>query len=313
MVRPQATPQRRGERSRWVLMRRPHGDDNRRSISTMILGVAAMAVAVGVPGSVRAAEGSSTHIDPGANPAGADAACPPLSDDADDLDDADGAMAVMIDGSMSIATQTDRATAIVDLVERSTAERQVAVTIGSFGGTDAEVHFSRCLDGQLFIPDGNNARTRERNRPELIEGLTTLVDGLPADYESSDPTSALRAGVTRLTSSTVDGPRVLVIHTDGMATAGCAALPETVELGAAADELLTSLVANCEDDGQLPDATGVDVVIGGIGRTDADLDDAAVTFLLELNLALCESTGATCSVDPNLPTDVWPAADSDDD
>ncbi len=95
---------------------------------------------------------------------------------------------------------------------------------------------------------------------------------------------------------------MLVVHTDGIATSGCAALPEEVNIDD--PDLIERLTAACVDTEQLPSADGIEIVIGGIGRTDEDLDAASVTFLIELNTALCEATGATCRVDPNLPTDV---------
>ncbi len=98
-------------------------------------------------------------------------------------------------------------------------------------------------------------------------------------------------------------PLTLLIHTDGIPTTGCAALPAEVDVTQAG--LIDTLVQNCVDAGRLPDAVGVDVVIAGIGRTDQDLSADAVTFLLDLNTALCQAAGATsCRVDPNLPSDI---------
>ena len=47
--------------------------------------------------------------------------------------------------------------------------------------------------------------------------------------------------------------------------------------------LVDQLVADCVASEQLPDADGVDIVIGGIGRTDQDLSAESVTFLIALN------------------------------
>ena len=221
----------------------------------------------------------------------------PLADD--EPDEVDGAVVVMLDGTISSAGETDRVVDVVALVDATTAEQDVLLSIGSFGGSDDEVRYSACLDGTLFVPAGNNARTRERNRPALIEGLTQAVTDVQGGYEASDPTSALRAGIRRLDG--VEGTRTLVVHTDGIATAGCAALPDEVDVSETG--LVDRLTAACVDAGQLPDADGIEIVIGGIGRTDQDLDAGSVTFLIDLNRALCEATGATCHVDPNLPSD----------
>lgn len=218
----------------------------------------------------------------------------------DDPTEADGALVVMLDGTVSSAEERDRVADVVSLVDATTVDQALSVSIGSFGGSDDEVRYSTCPDGIVFVADGNNARTRERNRPALIDGLTQEISGLEAGYEASDPTSALRAGIRRLEE--IDGLRALVIHTDGIATAGCAELPDEINLSEPG--LIADLTTACTEAGQLPSADGVEIVIGGIGRTSQDLDSASVTFLIELNTALCEATGATCRVDPNLPADV---------
>jgi hypothetical protein len=217
-----------------------------------------------------------------------------------DADDLHGALVILVDGTISSETQEGRVVELVDLLDTATAEQRLSVSVGSFGGSDAEVRFSGCLDGTAFVPQGNNDRTRERNRPELLEAAAAELAALESGYDTTDPTAALRAGVARLEGSR--GARVLVIHTDGIPTAGCAALPEEVNVS---DEgLVERLSQACADDGRLPSADGAEIVIGGIGRTDEDLSADAVTFLLELNMALCEATGATCRVDPNLPPDL---------
>jgi hypothetical protein len=235
----------------------------------------------------------------GARSAGPPAGCELPLGEADD-DDVDGGLVVMLDGTVSSADQPGRVDDLVQLVDAATADATLSLSVASFGGSDDEVRYSDCLDGTVFVPDGNNARTRERNRPALIDGLTAELAALGGGYEASDPTSALRAGVHRLES--VEGSRVLVIHTDGIATTGCAALPEQVNIDD--PDLIDRLTQTCVDEGQIPSADGTEIVIAGIGRTDTDLDAASVTFLLELTTSLCEATGATCRVDPNLPTDI---------
>lgn len=233
----------------------------------------------------------------GARSAGASGCDLPLGDADEEVD---GGLVVMLDGTVSSADQPGRVDDLVRLVDAATSDSTLSLSVGSFGGSDDEVRYSRCLDGAPFVPDGNNGRTRERNRPALIDGLSEEIEALEGGYEASDPTSALRAGVSRLES--VDGSKVLVIHTDGIGTTGCAALPEQVNIDD--PDLVDRLTQTCLDDGQLPSADGVEIVIGGIGRTDTDLDSASVSFLLELTTSLCEATGATCRVDPNLPTDI---------
>jgi hypothetical protein len=250
------------------------------------------------------AAGAAGRSSPQSSSAGVE--CPTLNDDPDDPE---GALVVLVDGTTSSVAQTDRVDDLARLVDATTTDRTVAVTVGSFGGSDAEVRFSPCLDGDAFVAKGNNARTRERNRGDLIDGLHEVLAALPSGYESSDPTSALRAGVERLTDSDA-ATRVLVMHTDGIPTTGCAALPAQVTV----DEpgLVERMASACVDAGQIPAADGVDIVIAGIGRTDTDLGADAVTFLLALNTALCEASGATCHVDANLPTTAWPTDPEED-
>lgn len=256
---------------------------------------AGMLVAVGLAATACRGGGGGTAAQAADSAPGCEL---PLGDNAPD--DADGALVLMLDGTVSSAGERDRVADVVALVDATTADQELTLSVGSFGGSDDEVRYSACLDGTVFVADGNNARTRARNRPALIEGLTEEVTDLPGGYEASDPTSAIRAGVLRLEG--VEGSRTLVIHTDGIATAGCAALPDEVNLSEPG--LIDRLTAACTDAGQLPATDGLEIVIGGIGRTHGDLDAESVTFLIELNTALCEATGATCRIDPNLPSNV---------
>ena len=183
------------------------------------------------------------------------------------------------------------------------------VSIGSFGGSDAEVRFSPCLDGVLFVPDGNNHRTRTATDPACSTPPTSSSP--PWRRATTRATRRARCAPACAASPTTrrhggdDDPftRTLVIHTDGIPTTGCAALPAQVDVSQPG--LVDTLVGACVDAGQLPDATGVDIVVAGVGRTDQDLTADAVTFLLQLTTSLCAATGAaSCRVDPNLPPDV---------
>ena len=265
-----------------------------------------LALVMGVVGS--AVDGGRGRASAAADPASTAPPCElPVGDQ--NLGDADGALVILLDGSTSSAEQPDRATDLGRLLDTATADDALMVSIGSFGGSDAEVRFSPCLDGVLFVPDGNNHRTRDRNRPGLLDAAGEQLAALETGYGTSDPTSALRAGVRRLADDAAarggDDPftRTLVIHTDGIPTTGCAALPAQVDVSQPG--LVDTLVAACVDAGQLPDATGVDIVVAGVGRPDQDLTADAVTFLLQLTTSLCAATGAaSCRVDPNLPPDV---------
>lgn len=284
-------------------------------IPLLTLTAAAAAVAIGAPGvsAQQLIDQPTVSHSPSVVASGVQSAqCTlPLGDAK--RDESDGALVLLLDGTLSSVEQPGRTDDLLAVLDAATAGRRLTVSVGSFGGTDADVHYERCLDGVEFVATGNNARTRERNRHQLLDETAELLAATPAGYTSSDPVAALRAGVRRLGEAVPvgaavtadgndgDGPvRLLVLHTDGIPTAGCAALPAEVDVSS--PTLIDELVWRCVDSGQLPDATGVDVVIGGVARTDQTLGNDVVTFLLDLNRALCDATGASCRVDPNFPT-----------
>lgn len=212
-------------------------------------------------------------------------------------DGSDGAAALLSDTTLSSERRAERADVLSQLLDRATADGDVLVSVGSFGGSDAEVHFADCLDGVAFVPRGNNGTTRKANRPALLEAAAKEIAKLPTGFTATDPVAALREGVRRLPAGSKR--RTLVVLTDGVPTAGCAALPESVDLGDPG--LVERLTSACRDRGLLPDATGVRIIIGEVGRTDETLTADAVTFLLQLHRSLCDATGATCEVGPNPP------------
>ena len=115
-----------------------------------------LALVMGVVGS--AVDGGRGRASAAADPASTAPPCElPVGDQ--NLGDADGALVILLDGSTSSAEQPDRATELGRLLDTATADDALMVSIGSFGGSDAEVRFSPCLDGVLFVPDGNNHRT----------------------------------------------------------------------------------------------------------------------------------------------------------
>ena len=97
---------------------------------------------------------------------------------------------------------------------------------------------------------------------------------------------------------------MLVIHTDGIPTTGCAALPDQVDVSDPG--LVDALVAACVEPASCRTPTGVDIVIGGIGRTDPDLTADAVTFLLHSPPRCARPPARPVASIPNLPRpDVW--------
>ena len=188
--------------------------------------------------------------------------------------------------------------AIVDRLGEIAIGEPVQVSVGSFGGTSAQVVFASCLDGVVFRPDGNNDRTREANLPDLLESAEASITDLPFDRRSSDPLSAIDAGLGRMRDVPAD-ERTLVVWTDGLVTSGCAALPDPVDVD---DETLVERLTDaCLADGAIPDGVGTTIVITGIGRTAIDLSDDAVDLLEDLMRSLCAATGAECRVGSDVP------------
>jgi hypothetical protein len=204
----------------------------------------------------------------------------------------------LLDGTVSEGSTGPHVAAIVDRLGEIAADEPVQVSVGSFGGTAAQVEFARCLDGVVLRPEGNNANTREANLPDLLESVQMSITGLPFDRQASDPLSAIDAGLARMRNVPTDD-RTLVVWTDGLATSGCAALPDPVDVDD--DTLVQRLTDACRAEGAIPDGVGTTIVITGIGRTAVDLSDDAVDLLEDLMVSLCAATGAECHVGSDVP------------
>ena len=66
----------------------------------------------------------------------------------------------MLDGTVSSADQPGRVDDLVRLVDSATADTRLSLSVGSFGGSDDEVRYSRCLDGDVVRP-----RRQQRPHP----------------------------------------------------------------------------------------------------------------------------------------------------
>jgi len=203
---------------------------------------------------------------------------------------ADVALALVADGSVS-GDQTYLAQTTEWLLEQALVNK-AALSVATFGGSDAQIDQAPCLNASTFAPSGSNERLRKANTPRLLKAAATEISGLRHDFVSSDLVAAFRIGVSLLRSTPPGVPRRLVIVTDGVATAGCAALPSTVD--PMDESLIADLVNRCTS--VLPDASGIDVIVLGVGHT-GDLSSESVTFLAELSTALCHASRAkTCSI-----------------
>ena len=139
-----------------------------------------------------------------------------------------------------------------------------------------------------FVATGNNAR--QRSAPHQLSTrppncslppprLHVERSGRRLACRRAPLGEAVPVGAATADGNDGDGPvRLLVLHTDGIPTP-VAALPAEVDVSS--PTLIDELVWRCVDSGQL--LRRVDVVIGGVARTDQTLGNDVVTFLLDLN------------------------------
>jgi len=216
-------------------------------------------------------------------------------------DGSDDRLVIMKDGTTSDDAADDFTSDLAERILTGISLEGPIVSIGTYGGSDAEVTFSACFDGTHFRPNFNQPRRREEAAPELVAAAMADISQLPSDWPTTDSTSALRAGAEKLGTSS-ESARTLVVLTDGIPTAGCARLPENTD--PTDGHLIAEIVQRCKDTGALPNLSGVDVWMIGIGRTGTGLSSEAVAFLSELNKALCEASDATCQVSIDVPSDL---------
>ena len=217
-----------------------------------------------------------------------------------DTGDADGGLVVMLDGTTSSADEPDRVDDLVRLIDGTTSDQTLRLSIGSFGGSDDEVRYSPA-------PRRDRVRARRQQRQDPRTQPSGPDRGAhPGDHgpggrlRASDPTSALRAGVRRLDgvegSRGAGGPYRRHRHL-GVRRAARRGQHRRPRPDRTADRGRVSTPSNCHRRTASRSSSAESV---GPRRPRR----RAVTFLIELNTALCEATGATCRVDPNLPTDV---------
>lgn len=237
----------------------------------------------------------------GCGPSGQTTSSPVAAGCTVELDDEGSSDHVVIleDRTQSRVDDTTSATYVEGLLSRAAADGPL-MSIGAFGGSDAEIEFVPCVEGGHFRPSFNSAARRERAIPAFVANAMTDFRSLRGSWSLSDPTVAYRASAEKLRNGTAR--RSVVIITDGLATAGCAALPSQVDptdLGR-----IPALVSVCVEQRLLPNLAGVSVTLLGIGKTSPPLTSAAVAYLQELNRALCAATGATCTIALDVPTDL---------
>jgi hypothetical protein len=205
---------------------------------------------------------------------------------------------ILIDGSESVANTESSARNKLGQLLNLAGDDGPLMTIGTFGGSDAEVNFSSCVNNVHFRPNFNQPGRRKEKIADLVAMTLTDTAQLPGNFESTDLVAALRAGGEKLTTSAA-APRHLIVLTDGVPTAGCAALPESADPTDTA--LVAGLVQRCQSLGTLPNLDGITVSIIGVGRSATSFTSESVELLTSLNQKLCDATGGTCHVLIDVP------------
>ncbi|MEV3870685.1 OmpA family protein [Streptomyces sp. NPDC049906] len=167
------------------------------------------------------------------------------------------------------------------------------LSVAAFDGTRATVTWD--VD-QVSVPPvkGNDtlkADKRNARRACLEDRLRKLSAKAPG-AERSDLLGALAAAGEQLGP---EGERGIVVATDGLTNTGCADLRSA---GFDNKDEIEDVVRRCRAAGELPDLTGIDVSLIGLGRSagGAAPSSPQTTWLTSLWERLCRASGASCEV-----------------
>ncbi|WP_158712376.1 OmpA family protein [Streptomyces sp. NRRL F-5135] len=178
-----------------------------------------------------------------------------------------------------------------------------ALSVAGFDGSRSTVDWD--VD-RATVPaeQGNETRRKDRRRVQsgcLEKRLRQLSDETPGT-DRTDVLGALAAAADQLGpagpvgGSGSDGARRIVVATDGLTNTGCADLRSA---GFDGGEEIRMTVDRCRDAGELPDLTGTEVGIFGIGRSARGEAPSSpqTAWLTTLWEHLCQATGASsCQV-----------------
>ena len=198
---------------------------------------------------------------------------------------------VMVDGS---ATQADRAllaeqVQLVEAVARRTSEECGRLRVERFRGSASDVDL--IVDRDL-TPDGATDGARARNRDAVVQEVRDTVEaGLDASPArgASDPLGAMARG-SRLLGQERREHRQLVLVTDGV---------QSREPNLATAELTSATAHRFLDTaGPLPDLSGIDLVVTGVGRvTGTKPPTSYVNGLVAFYTEACRrAEAASCQV-----------------
>ncbi|MEU1788262.1 OmpA family protein [Streptomyces sparsogenes] len=172
-----------------------------------------------------------------------------------------------------------------------------SLSVAGFDGTRATVDWD--VDQASVTPvKGNDKLKKDRRgarRGCLEQRLRQLSSAAPGT-DGTDVLGALSAAAVQLGRD--PGRRRVVVATDGLTNIGCADLRSA---GFGGMEEIKATVNRCREAGELPDLSGAEVDLVGVGRTArGGLPSSVQTaWLADLWTELCEATGAShCQVVP---------------
>lgn len=198
---------------------------------------------------------------------------------------------VMVDGSATQADDGLRAEQVdlVTSVAQTTSEQCGRLRVERFRGSASDV--DTLLDRDL-TPQGATDATRARNRPAVVDQVRrSVAEAMAASpaHGASDPLGAIGRGA-RLLNQDNRQHRRLVVVTDGV---------QSHDPNLATAELTAATASRFVDAaGPLPDLSGIDLVVAGVGRvTGAKPPTSYVNGLLAFYDEACRrGAAASCQI-----------------
>jgi hypothetical protein len=198
---------------------------------------------------------------------------------------------VMVDGSSTqddpalIAEQVD----VVAAITSRTSDECGRLRVERFRGSASDV--DTILDRDV-TPEGATASNRKRNRDDLLDELRQTVEqGLAAApaQGGSDPVGAMGRGARLLGQDQRDHKQLIMV-TDGV---------QSSEPNLATEDLTAATASSFVDQaGTLPDLSGIDLVVTGVGRvTGPQPPSSYINGLVAFYEEVCSRSGAaSCQV-----------------